>query len=1094
MMKKKSKNIANILIFLGILLTLSIVGYKALSSGIYSPHISIGKIQIDGLYLRLNNKLILEIQKIDLSKLKSLQSKSESQSTSTMTTDEILGIFKKFLFVISYFETLHIKELLLPDERPRSLHYDGVEYLINTPEFVARFGVEDTNHIIKLLIYQLDILGYDLLVQGNFAYLPVKKTLEMDIAISPKKTTDNPEQPTLFIKGATNFHKIQMEASSSQLYDLNSIKPYILKLRNPTLNDWLFKNIKYEMLKLHSLRFQTTLDKHFFHQLQKTLALDLTIESPKVYLAPTLKPIEGTKAILYMRDEKLKIMFQEPSFASTKLNGSEVELSNLFTKPLGIKISVRSEDAKLNNDLGALLEHFHIPLPLRSVNTKIPNSKIKLELDIDISPAENLSVLLNGSITAPQTTLKIGEQNIKASNLNLRFVNQGKKEYISIENTSINFDNSVRGVLNAQYNLKDSKLRARFGVEDIILDSHSLSTPVPSPEIPEGSDELTKKIIQAIYDESKKGFEQDMLSITQTQLPFIDLIGDFSTEQKSIEIPAFDLTINIEQQNNIIELKNLTHLSEYSPLLKHFGINNGHIRISTQDFQTINLDATIEELAYPIYDKNKQRIDTIALEGIINQDGILITSKDKRIMFSKEGNVVKIILNGYDLYIDEIFESKIPILAQSKQEDSVTFSEEEYKQEKAFIKAKQQYEREHKLSPHITYFETSNMDFYLSNYLIPSNMASISLRDGAIRADVTYGNGIANVDISHSRANLRLSNFSAEFLNRVWQKKVFSGGLFNFKGIYNNNTLRGEISMQNTAYKDLVIVQNVLALIDTIPALLTFRKPGLGANGYEIKEGKVNLLINSDYLVLEEIELTGSSIDVEGGGYVNLHNKELNVILKASTLKTLADIIDKIPLVNYVILGRDGKFTTGIVMEGTLDKPVTNVSVAEDILFSPFEIVGRLLEPFDKLLGGVAQDLKKGTQKTKLPTPTERIIEDSKKQDPKSEVIEKIKNINIEQQELKTLEQTKNEPQDTSESTNPTSQSNSLSNTSEVQNQTRPATSPDAQSVTSESQNPDEATYSNNGQDSNNQENEEINEPNLPRESIDEEENPDDMD
>lgn len=629
MMKKKSKSIANILIFLGILLTLSIMGYKALSSGIYSPHISIGKIQIDGLYLRLNNKLILEIQKIDLSKLKSLQSKSESQSTETMSTDEILSIVKKFLFVISYFETLHIKELLLPDERPRSLHYDGMEYLINTPEFVAQFGVEDTNHITKLLIYQLDILGYDLLVQGNFAYRPVKKTLEMDIAISPKKPTNDPEQPTLFIKGATNFHKIQMEASSSQLYNLNSIKPYILKLQNQTLNDWLFKNIKYEMLKLHSLRFQTTLDKHFFRQLQKTLALDLAIESPKVYLAPTLKPIEGARAILFMRDEKLKIMFKEPSFASTKLDGSEVELSNLFTKPLGIKISVQSEDAKLNNDLGVLLEHFHIPLPLRSVDSKFPNSKIKVGLEIDISPAEDLAVILNGSITAPQTTLKIGEQNIKVSNLNLRFVNQGKKEYISVENTNINFDNSARGVLNAQYNFKDSKLRARFGVEDIILNSHSFLAPVPLPEIPEGSDELTKKIIQAIYDESKKGFEQDILSITQTQLPFIDLIGDFSTEQKFIEIPAFDLAINIGQ-DNVIELKNLTHIAEHSPLLKHFGIDNGHLRISTQDFQTINLNATIKDLAYPVYDKNKQRVSTITLGGIINQDGIFYNLKRQK--------------------------------------------------------------------------------------------------------------------------------------------------------------------------------------------------------------------------------------------------------------------------------------------------------------------------------------------------------------------------------------------------------------------------------------------------------------------------------
>ncbi len=249
------------------------------------------------------------------------------------------------------------------------------------------------------------------------------------------------------------------------------------------------------------------------------------------------------------------------------------------------------------------------------------------------------------------------------------------------------------------------------------------------------------------------------------------------------------------------------------------------------------------------------------------------------------------------------------------------------------------------------------MDFYLNQYVIPSDVASITLRDGIIRADVTYGNGVANVDMAYSRAVLRLSNFSDKFLNRVWQRDIFRGGLFNFKGIYDEGILKGEISMQNTIYQDLAIVQNVLALIDTIPALLTFRKPGLGANGYEIKNGKINLVINDEYLVLENINLEGSSIDVEGGGLVELKNKELDIVLKASTLKTLTDIINTIPLLNYVILGNDGKITTGIMLKGTLDNPKSEVSVVEDILLSPFEMVGRILKPVEKLLNNISNAL-----------------------------------------------------------------------------------------------------------------------------------------
>ncbi len=259
------------------------------------------------------------------------------------------------------------------------------------------------------------------------------------------------------------------------------------------------------------------------------------------------------------------------------------------------------------------------------------------------------------------------------------------------------------------------------------------------------------------------------------------------------------------------------------------------------------------------------------------------------------------------------------------------------------------------------------MDFYLQDYMIPSDFASIAIRDGVIRADITYGNGVANVDMAYSQANLRLSNFSDKFLNQVWQRDIFSGGLFNFKGVYNDGALKGQISVQNTTYNDLSIVQNILALIDTIPALLTFRKPGLGANGYEIKKGTIDFMINNEFLVLENIDLVGSSIDVEGGGLVKLNTKELDVVLKASTLKRLADIIDKIPLFDYVILGDDGKFATGIVMKGTLDNPKSEVSVAEDILFSPFEMVGRILKPVDNFLGNLSNALESGVESLPVP-------------------------------------------------------------------------------------------------------------------------------
>lgn len=989
MMKKRSKHIVSIVVFLGILLTLSLMGYKTLSNGIYSPSISFGQIQIEGLYLRLNNKLILNIEKLDISALQK-QDKQSTDDDTPLDPKDILGWIKKFLFVISYFEKLDIENVVFADEQKRSVHYDGHEYRINAPEFLAYFDVEESNKDTELLIHELEILSLGLQVQGKFVYQSLKKTLEMDIAISPKEPIKQPtpkpkkpkdpnqisdtqtsdeevepplDQPTLYVRGITDFYKIDLEASTSHLYNLDTIKPYVEKLKIKALNAWLFKNIQYDVLKLHSLRFQSTLDRQFFTKLQKTLTLDLAIEAPKVYLAPHIKPIEATRIILYMQDEKLSFLLKDPFFTNIKLDGSEVKISNIFTPPLNIKIAIRSQNAMMSDDLNDLLQVYGVSVPLRSAD-----SKLRVNLDIDIeNKNKHTQVSLNGNINAPQTTLNLGSFPLVVNNLNLNLTNTPDKAYIQILNTNVDYAKSVKGTLNMMWNLKSSKLQGDLAIDTFALTSQALSQSSTPPVIPKDSDELTKRIIQAIYEESQKGFSEEIVKINPKQMPKITIDGELGGKEKIITLPDFALKIHLEEKANVFELSDIAKIYPYSPILQYFGIPSGNLKLQSSEFESFNVSGEVSNLDYPLYDKDAKKLDSYLLEGVIDKKGIRISSQNKKFLFVKDGNISKIILDGYNLRIDEVFSSKIPILAELNKESESTekLTPAQRVEQETFIKAKQRYEREHRISPHITYLEAKDMDFYLNDYVVPSDVASVSIRDGVIRADVTYGNGVANVDMAYSRANLRLSNFSAAFLNRVWGREIFKGGLFNFKGIYDEGALKGEISMQNTIYRDLAIVQNVLALIDTIPALLTFRKPGLGAEGYEVKNGKVDFAINDQFLVLENINLVGSSIDVEGGGLVNLKNQELDIVLKASTLKTLASIIDKIPLVDYVILGSDGKFTTGIVMKGTLEKPKSEVSVAKDILLSPFEMVGRILEPVDNLLSGLADAIDKNVPDSK---------------------------------------------------------------------------------------------------------------------------------
>ena len=65
--KHVSKKVFNVIILFVAVFTLLVVIHKTLSNGIHIQNLKIGKLGISELYLKLNNKLSLEVERIDLS-------------------------------------------------------------------------------------------------------------------------------------------------------------------------------------------------------------------------------------------------------------------------------------------------------------------------------------------------------------------------------------------------------------------------------------------------------------------------------------------------------------------------------------------------------------------------------------------------------------------------------------------------------------------------------------------------------------------------------------------------------------------------------------------------------------------------------------------------------------------------------------------------------------------------------------------------------------------------------------------------------------------------------------------------------------------
>lgn len=139
-----------------------------------------------------------------------------------------------------------------------------------------------------------------------------------------------------------------------------------------------------------------------------------------------------------------------------------------------------------------------------------------------------------------------------------------------------------------------------------------------------------------------------------------------------------------------------------------------------------------------------------------------------------------------------------------------------------------------------------------------------------------------------------------------------------------------------------------MAFIDTIPALLSLKNPGFNQDGYYVKNGTIQFGLNEEFLAIQALELNGSSIDIKGKGILSLKNNNLDFYAQLITVKSLSNIINKIPLVNYILLGKEGKIYTNFKIQGTSENPIIQTQVTQDILLSPFNVLKRVIvSPFE---------------------------------------------------------------------------------------------------------------------------------------------------
>jgi len=151
--------------------------------------------------------------------------------------------------------------------------------------------------------------------------------------------------------------------------------------------------------------------------------------------------------------------------------------------------------------------------------------------------------------------------------------------------------------------------------------------------------------------------------------------------------------------------------------------------------------------------------------------------------------------------------------------------------------------------------------------------------------------------------------------------------------------------MQDTNISGLALVNNVMAFMNTVPALMTFSLPEYNTEGLPIDSAIAGLTFKKKVGTFESLEVKGPELQVIGTGEMDFSRRlvDMDIFIKTQASKN----VGKIPLIGYVLAGDEEDASLSLKISGEFEDPEVSNSLVQEIVVYPIEVLFRTLRlPF----------------------------------------------------------------------------------------------------------------------------------------------------
>lgn len=231
--------------------------------------------------------------------------------------------------------------------------------------------------------------------------------------------------------------------------------------------------------------------------------------------------------------------------------------------------------------------------------------------------------------------------------------------------------------------------------------------------------------------------------------------------------------------------------------------------------------------------------------------------------------------------------------------------------------------------------------FFRKNNRILADTMTFTSKGDKRRLAIRHGEGELHMDMTGDNFTLRGQKLDDRFMSALFAAANFEGGSLSIVAEGTLDKFSAILHTDSILLKDYAMLNNILAVMNTVPALMTFSLPQYHRSGWPVDSTLFWFDYSNGIATVRSLQINSSEMDMLGVGTIDLFRQQLD--LNVNLISRAGRNVSRIPVLGYILAGEETSPTLSFHVTGDLLDPNVEHTGFREIMTQPFEMIYRTM-------------------------------------------------------------------------------------------------------------------------------------------------------